>query len=125
MSDVLTDKYQTMVGQLVKPGEQIQRELSPAQANALHMAVGAAGEAGELLDAIKRWTIYQKPLDRKNVIEELGDIEFFLEGLRQELQISRDETLVGNMQKLSKRYHQGSYSNEQAQQRADKQAVGA
>lgn len=56
----------------------------------------------------------------ENVIEELGDIEFYLEGMRQQLGITREQTLEANISKLSKRYHSGSYSDTQAQERADK-----
>jgi hypothetical protein len=55
-----------------------------------------------------------------NVVEELGDLEFYLEGVRQQLQISRDETLRANINKLNIRYRSGSYSNQHAQERTDK-----
>ena len=53
------------------------------------------------------------------MIEELGDLEFYMQGLRDALKITREETLKINMQKLEKRYG-GLYSNEAAQARADK-----
>lgn len=112
--------YKAMVLAKAKPGQSIVSEMTPDQAHQLHMAVGVSGEAGELLDAVKKSTIYQKPLDRANVIEELGDLEFYMEGLRASLGITREETLRHNMQKLDKRYGTGQYSNEQAQARADK-----
>jgi len=109
-----------MVRGLAKPGEQILQEMSPKQAHGMHMAIGIAGEAGELLDAIKKNCIYQKPLDTENVLEELGDIEFYLEGLRQSLGITREETLEANIKKLGVRYDGHQYSNQAAQDRADK-----
>lgn len=112
--------YKAMVLAKAKPGQSIVSEMTPDQAHQLHMAVGVSGEAGELLDAVKKSTVYQKPLDRANVIEELGDLEFYMEGLRASLGITREETLRHNMQKLDKRYGTGQYSNEQAQARADK-----
>lgn len=112
--------FADMVAALAKPGEAIIAVITPEQAHALHMTVGASGEAGELLDAIKKWVIYQKPLDRANVVEELGDIEFYLQGLRQGLGITRQETIDANIAKLSKRYHTGGYTDAQAQERADK-----
>ena len=116
--------YPEMVEMLAKPGRQIISELMADQAHALHMAVGIAGESGELLDAIKKHTMYQKPLDRENVVEELGDLEFYMEGLRQGLGITRAETLDANKLKLlGKRYASGKYSNDQAITRADKEAV--
>ena len=109
-----------MVAALAKSGAAIVEELNAEQAHNLHMAVGISGEAGELLDAIKKAAIYQKPVDRQNVIEELGDLEFYMEGLRQGLGITRKETIQGNIDKLSKRYEGFKYSNEAAQNRADK-----
>ncbi len=44
---------------------------------ALHAAVGVSGEAGELLDAIKKTWIYEEPLDLENIIEECGDSLFY------------------------------------------------
>jgi len=111
-----------LVKALVKPGEEIIRELTAHEANLLHMAVGIAGEAsGELLDAIKARVIYRKPLDLDNVVEELGDLEFYMEGLRQELNVTRQQCLDANIKKLSKRYEGLKFSNQAAVERADKQ----
>lgn len=110
-----------MVRVLAKSGEVILAEMSANQMHLTHMAIGVSGEAGELLDAIKKISIYQKPADRENIVEELGDIEFYLEGLRQELNITREETIEANIAKLGKRYEGFKYSNEAAQQRADKE----
>lgn len=113
--------HSEMVTNLVKPGEDILKTLSGDTCNIIHMTMGISGEAGELLDAVKKYTIYNKPLDHANVIEELGDLEFYMEGLRQALCITREETLAANIAKLGKRYKAGSYSNEAAIAREDKQ----
>lgn len=112
--------FEDMVSALAKPGDAIIESLTPGKAHQLHMAVGISGEAGELLDAIKKCVIYNKPLDLENVIEELGDLEFYMEGLRQGLGITRAQTIRANVQKLGQRYSQG-YSDKAAQERADKQ----
>lgn len=112
--------YATFVCRLKKDDEQLRLELESGDCDMLHMAVGIAGEAGELLDAIKKRVIYRKQLDVANVIEELGDLEFFMEGLRQNLGITRDDTINANIAKLSARYQKLGYSNEAAQKRADK-----
>lgn len=112
--------FQEMVKQLVKSGEVIANEITGDEAHLLHMAVGISGEAGELLGAVKKAVIYRKPLDRKNVVEELGDLEFYMEGLRFKLGITREETLAANIDKLGERYKGHQYSNQQAQDRADK-----
>lgn len=90
--------YSEFVNTLVKPGRDIIDELEPGTANLLHMGLGVGGEAPELLGAILWMVMDGKQLDRKNAVEELGDMEFFLEGLRAELRIKREETLqVRNM----------------------------
>lgn len=112
-------EYSDMVRVLAKNGDAIVEDLSGSKAHLLHMVVGIAGESGELLDAIKKYVIYNKELDRENVIEELGDLEFYMQGLRDELQITREETLRHNMNKLSIRYGE-KYSDVAAQVREDK-----
>lgn len=109
-----------LVKVLAKPGEDIKASVTAADCHLLHMTIGVSGEAGELLDAIKKKVIYRKPLDVENVIEELGDIEFYLEGIREALGISRDTTLEANKAKLFKRYEKLEYSNQAAQERKDK-----
>lgn len=115
-----TIPYSEFVNNLCKDGRLIAKEMTPENAHLLHMAVGIAGEAGELLDAIKKAVIYNKPLDILNIIEELGDLEFYMQGLRNSLLLSRASTIDHNMAKLGKRYFDG-YSDKSAQDRADKQ----
>lgn len=112
--------YTALVRNLRKPRQEVLDELTPEQADLWHMGTLLITEAGELLDAIKKHVIYQKPLDFDNVVEELGDLEFSLEGIRQILSITREMTLEHNHEKLYTRYNEGSYSNTAAQQRADK-----
>jgi len=114
-------KHNEMVAALAKPGADIIASLTPEKAHAIHMAIGISGEAGELLDAIKKYVIYNKTVDRENVVEELGDLEFYIEGIRQGLGITREETIAHNIAKLGTRYSSGKYSDKQAQERADKQ----
>jgi NTP pyrophosphatase (non-canonical NTP hydrolase) len=113
--------YSEMVAALIKPGEQMVEEITPHTAHLNHMALLLAGETGELVDAIKKHTIYGKDLDFVNVIEEMGDIEFALEALRAALGINRDEVLSHNVEKLALRYAKGQYSDQAAKDRADKQ----
>lgn len=113
--------YKLMVSRLAKPGEEIQESLTPKKCHLWHMASCLPSEAGEAFDAVKKYVVYGKDLDRENVIEELGDLEFYMEGLRQGIGVTRDEVIDANIEKLSTRYSSGSYSDQQAQERADKQ----
>ncbi len=111
--------FEYFVSRLAKPGEDILESMTADDAHKLHMAVGIAGEAGELLDAIKKGVIYNKPFDEPNIIEELGDLEFYMEGLRQAFGLTREAVIQHNVEKLSIRYEHG-YSDTAAQTRADK-----
>ena len=112
--------FQQMAQDLSKSGAEIAAKLTEGEADLWHMATGVAGEAGELLDAIKKHVVYKRELDRENVVEELGDLRFYMAGLMNRLGITEDEILSHNNAKLSKRYAAGSYSNEAAIERADK-----
>jgi NTP pyrophosphatase (non-canonical NTP hydrolase) len=118
--------YAKFVELLCKPGIDILVHMDPRDAHLTHMAMGVAGEAGELLDAVKKSVIYRKPLDRENVLEECGDILFFVQGILNHYSNTEDdpvtiqEVIRMNRLKLSRRYYKGTYSNEQAQERADK-----
>lgn len=117
----LDKKFDEMTLALAKNGQDIINDLTPEKADLLHMAVGVSGEAGELLDAVKKAVIYNKEIDLENVIEELGDLEFYMSKIRQIVGITREEILKHNIDKLSIRYAKGKYSNDQAQERADKE----
>lgn len=112
--------YRQFVRQLCKPGCDITAELTPSDAHLLHMAIGISGEAGEMLDAIKKAAIYRRPLDVANVREEAGDILFYLTGLLDALGIELQDVITENMEKLSLRYQSLSYSNASAIARMDK-----
>lgn len=125
MTTTLDLDHKEMVAQLAKPGEDILTSLTPEKCHIWHMGGCVPEEAGELYSAIKKFLIYGKALDRENVVEELGDLEFYMRGLRDALGITREETLEHNLNKLltgkNARYGKGEFSNEQAQNRADKQ----
>jgi len=77
-----------MVADLVKPGGDIISDMSGEAAAKLHMAIGISGECGELADAINYASITKTKVDEENVIEEIGDILFYVEGALYELDMS-------------------------------------
>lgn len=117
---VTRTEYSAMVKSLFKPGEMILEQMSAKDMELTHAALGIPGEAGELVDALKKYLMYRKTLDRENVVEELGDLEFFMEAIRQNLGITREETLEHNYNKLMKKRYPNGYSDQAAQERADK-----
>src|SRR3972149_1498460 len=108
-----TIRYDYFVQQLFKPMTE------PMMA--LHAAIGICGEAGELADAIKKEYIYGKKRDRENIVEELGDLRFYIQAVMNHYEISDMEVLQKNADKLSKRYVSLKYSDEEAIERRDKE----
>jgi NTP pyrophosphatase (non-canonical NTP hydrolase) len=78
------NNYQRMVKDLIKPGEDILATLTPERANLMHMALALTGEAGELLE---HYCLDKHTID-SSIIEELGDGEFYLEGICQAMCIT-------------------------------------
>ncbi len=113
------NSHKEMVSELAKRAEELTKSLDARKVNLWHAATGIATEAGELLSSIKAIVVYNKSIDLDNIIEELGDLEFYMEHLRQELMITRNEVIAHNMEKLGKRYKDG-YSDKAAQEREDK-----
>jgi len=95
--------------------------LTADKAHLLHMAVGLAGEAAEMLNQIVDH-ILGAPLDEANVVEEAGDSVFYIQGLIGPIGVSLGEVRLSNKAKLlGKRFAKG-YSDAAAQARADKPA---
>ena len=111
--------HEELVAKLKKPGEQILESLTPEKVDLWHMATLLVGEAAEILDAVKKHVVYNKELDVENIHEEMGDLEFGAEGIRQILGLLRSSILDGNKAKLMLRYANG-YSDSAAQLRQDK-----
>lgn len=83
----------------------------------LHGAIGIAGESGELLDQIKRHLFYGLPLDRTNVLEECGDLLWYLNLALCSLGFSFEDAMRANIAKLERRYPGGEFTQERAEKR--------
>lgn len=117
-------QFDLMVAKLIKPGEDILASMTPEKMDLVHCALGISGEAGEVVDAIKKYVAFNMELDRAKVVKEMGDLEFYLEAARQNLGITREEILAANIEKLATgenaRYANG-YSDKAALERVDVQ----
>jgi NTP pyrophosphatase (non-canonical NTP hydrolase) len=77
----------------------------PQMMKLLHAAMGLATEAGELLDAVKKHVYYGKPLDKTNLFEEGGDIQWYLAVLADYLGYRSFSPMQSkNIAKLKERY---------------------
>ena len=79
-------------------------DLGSFKNNLGHMALGITGEAGEVADVIKKHYAYGKTLDVQHLVEEVGDIMFYLNGLLAEVDVEWSEVLELNIKKLEARY---------------------
>lgn len=69
-----------------------------------HAADGMCTEAGEFKDAMKKYKFYGRPIDRTNLIEELGDLMWYIGIACDVLDVSLDEVMEININKLKVRY---------------------
>ena len=95
------------------------KDMGSKQMNLIHGALGVSSDAGELVDAIKKHTIYGKELDFENVIEELGDVLWFCALIAEIVGTNLSVVMEANIAKLAKRYP-NKYSDAAAIARADK-----
>lgn len=115
----MNEIYNEFVASKLKTGTDILMSMDGRKANLMHLMMGLSGEVGELTDCIKKHIAYDQPLDYDNLVEELGDIEFFLQGIRNAFSLKRNDIITNNMDKLNQRYQEG-YTDEEARNRADK-----
>lgn len=85
----------------------------------LHGIIGKVTEAGELMDAVKRALVYNKPLDIANIKEEIGDDLFYTFMIMRYYGWNLEEVFTENDEKLELRYPRG-FTVEDALARADK-----
>lgn len=102
MSDY--DNYQAQALRTLSTRFHMGDDPSEVTPDLLHGAIGLATEAGELLDAVKRALFYGGSLDRTNLVEELGDLEWYMAVIREALEVEQSEVQRINIEKLRARY---------------------
>lgn len=80
------DAHKEMVSMLTKDGVDIITDLTSESAHLLHMAVGVSGEVDELIENFIDNGSFE------NKVEELGDIEFYFEGIASVLELDTEVT---------------------------------
>ena len=101
------------MGELDREGANIER-LTTA-------GVGLAAESGEFLEIVKKMVFQGKPWNndnREHLIIELGDVMWYVAQACMALDVSFDDVIRGNVNKLEKRYPGGSFSVEKSEVRA-------
>ena len=88
----------------------------------LTAAVGISAEGGEFMEIVKKMVFQGKPWNddnRKHLTIELGDVMWYVMQACMALEISLDEVIAGNVEKLKKRYPGGEFNVYQSENRAE------
>ena len=73
----------------------------------INAVMGLCGESGEAIDIVKKHLHQGHDLDREKLIKELGDIAWYLAEAATALDITLDDVLEQNIEKLKKRFPEG------------------
>ena len=73
----------------------------------INSVMGLCGESGEAIDIVKKWMAQGHELDRERLAKELGDIAWYLAEAATALDLSLEDILQANIDKLKKRYPEG------------------
>ena len=83
---------------------------------------GISGEAGEISDLWKKVKFHNKPWDDENkqkMISEAGDMLWYMAKLLKTLDISFEDVIQSNINKLVSRYPGGVFSIEKSENRSE------
>ena len=80
--------------------------------------MGLCGESGEAIDIVKKWLAQGHELDREKLAKELGDICWYLAETATALDLSLEDIMAANIEKLRKRYPEG-FDTERSVNRKD------
>lgn len=73
----------------------------------VNSVMGLNGEAGEVIDLVKKHLFHGHELNKEELIKELGDVAWYLAEAAYALDIDLETILELNIEKLKKRYPEG------------------
>ena len=85
-------------------------------------AVGISAEGGEFMEIVKKMVFQGKPWNadnREHLIIELGDVLWYVAQACMALEVSFDDVVAGNVEKLKKRYPGGEFNVYHSENRAE------
>ena len=80
--------------------------------------MGMNGESGEVIDLVKKHLFHGHDLDKDKLVKELGDVLWYIAEVCTSLDVSLNEVMEKNIEKLTKRYQNG-FSKEASINRKD------
>ena len=81
-------------------------------------ALGLSGESGEVADIIKKFVAHGHELEVQKLIEEAGDVLWYLAALASRLGTTLELIAASNLRKLERRYPDG-FSEERSRNREE------
>ena len=87
----------------------------------LTAAVGISAEGGEFMEIVKKMVFQGKPWDehnREHLTIELGDVMWYVMQACAALDVSLEDVVAGNVEKLKKRYPGGEFNVYESENRA-------
>lgn len=132
MANIDTQKYVEFVKQTTSAPSLdypvLSARLSELEANGANVtqlmtaAFGLTAEAGEFTEIVKKIFLQGKPYTEENVFHmkrEIGDIMWYVAQACMALDISLDDVIQMNFEKLSARYPEGAFSIERSENRKE------
>jgi NTP pyrophosphatase (non-canonical NTP hydrolase) len=92
--------YQKHVMRTAKMGQTFKENLS-------NIGLGMTGEAGEVADLLKKHIHHGHGLNSRKLIEEAGDVLFYVAWLAESLGVTLEYVADHNVAKLQRRYPEG------------------
>ena len=84
----------------------------------INAALGLCGESGEFADLLKKYLYQGHDEDEERMIDELGDVLWYVSLAADALGVTMSEVMLGNIEKLKKRYPWG-FEEERSVNRAE------
>lgn len=85
--------------------------ITPKEVMIAWNAIGLAGEAGEVAELVKKAIFHKQGVDMEKCKKELGDVLWYVAALCSHLEISMEDVMAHNLEKLQARFPDG-YSSE-------------
>ena len=106
--------FKTHVQQFIPP------ELSKNEKEKfIYLVTGLIEESGEVMELMRRNLYKSETIKRHDMLEEIGDVLFFLTAIASEFNINYNEVKEFNIDKLNKRFPKGFWTKEDAIKKVD------
>lgn len=73
-----------------------------------YLSLKLNGEAGEVAELVGKWIRGDGPLSREKMLKELGDVQWYLARLAKMMDLTLEEVMQANLEKLARRQREGT-----------------